>query len=233
MIDDEKLAAIRDLNGVYDSFDRSKVWSSLTLEECRRRILKVIELFDCLNNPEPQISPCIYCGGKTNLIWDENQAYTMCDCGAEGKVFAIREEAIEKHNEIYDRLNPVMRHADDPRVKNTECDHVWHSDNCLFRSCIKCQYVPPSLPKRDPRYTKIPPESNPKEYRINFRRGGKYEVKPECEKIDGKIFKFWKCWKIEEGIYEGEFAMVPFDIPQQYFPCTWIASGDMFEEEKK
>lgn len=61
---------------------------------------------------------------------------------------------------------------------------------------------------------------------VRLRRGEGWEVKPEAEGVDGETFIFRAGWLIEDGMYEGEWAML-FEKggpPETFF---WVASGDL------
>lgn len=63
--------------------------------------------------------------------------------------------------------------------------------------------------------------------KIAIRRGKEWEVKPEAEVIDGMEFNFSEGWEIEDGMYEGETAMIPDDTRWKPEYPSWIASGDL------
>lgn len=72
-----------------------------------------------------------------------------------------------------------------------------------------------------------------KKLKINLRCGEGWEVKPEAEELDGKIYEFREGWTIEEGdssLYVGEKAML-FEIKEgEPRPkIGWVASGDLIE----
>ena len=67
-------------------------------------------------------------------------------------------------------------------------------------------------------------------YKVNLRRGNGWIVKKNAEQIDGKEFCFIDGWRIEEGIYYGEIAMIPNDNKYPHDAPTLIASGDLNEK---
>jgi len=49
-------------------------------------------------------------------------------------------------------------------------------------------------------------------FRVKLRRGAGWEVKPNAEQLDGKIYLFTTGFVIEDSsIYEGEMAFIPAD----------------------
>ena len=66
---------------------------------------------------------------------------------------------------------------------------------------------------------------------VKLRRGDGWNLKPEAEQLDGKVFDFCSGWEItkdDSSIYAGEHAWVP-DLKSGY-PLeapAWIASGDL------
>lgn len=75
------------------------------------------------------------------------------------------------------------------------------------------------------------PKAGP--YRVAIRRDLGFEIKPDAEQTDGKVYRFTVGWRIdpqETHRYPGEFAMVP-DRNQGYprDAPIWVASGDLVE----
>ncbi len=71
-----------------------------------------------------------------------------------------------------------------------------------------------------------------KKYKVKIRRGPGWEVKPDAELIDGKVFEFTNGWVMDEkdtSIYIGETAMLPHDDTWPYCEIGWLASGDLEE----
>ena len=65
---------------------------------------------------------------------------------------------------------------------------------------------------------------------VCLRRDGDNRIKPECETLDGRRFRFRASWRFdadERPQYAGEWAMVPVD--HKMFPVAWIASGDLVD----
>lgn len=65
-------------------------------------------------------------------------------------------------------------------------------------------------------------------FKVQLRRD--WQVKPNAEQLDGKVYEFYHGWVIEKedsDLYAGETAMIPSDenYPRDA-PC-WIASGDL------
>ena len=57
-----------------------------------------------------------------------------------------------------------------------------------------------------------------------------WEIKPEVQQLEGKVFNFAKAWDItdeDSSIYAGEQAMMPIDPNYPVSAPTWIASGDL------
>ena len=66
-------------------------------------------------------------------------------------------------------------------------------------------------------------------YRVQIRRGP-WEVKPEAEQLDGKIYNFVDGWVMtseDTSLYTGEKAMIPEDDKYPPDAPTWIARGDL------
>jgi hypothetical protein len=70
-------------------------------------------------------------------------------------------------------------------------------------------------------------------YLIKLRRDIA-EVKPRAEKLDGMVAKFYPAWGIDDGVYNGEWAMRWADLNQEDWALKndaplWVASGDLIE----
>lgn len=72
---------------------------------------------------------------------------------------------------------------------------------------------------------------------IRFRRGPGYDVKPECEALDGTRHAFSVGWETDRELrpeYAGEWAMVPAEpTAVRALPIGWIASGDLVDIVKR
>lgn len=62
---------------------------------------------------------------------------------------------------------------------------------------------------------------------VKIRRGDLWNVKPEAEQIDGKVYNFKEGWSLNFGIYSGETAWIPADDKYPKDAPLWIASGDL------
>ena len=62
---------------------------------------------------------------------------------------------------------------------------------------------------------------------VQIRRTLNFEVKPEAEELDGKIFEFERGWEIEstDSRYPGEIAWL--FVEHNASNIGWIASGDL------
>lgn len=68
-----------------------------------------------------------------------------------------------------------------------------------------------------------------KNFTVRIRRDvpGKL-VRPECEQIDGKTYRFLYAWEMDEGDrYPGEIAWEARDDAYPRDCPVWIASGDL------
>lgn len=72
-----------------------------------------------------------------------------------------------------------------------------------------------------------------KKYRVKLRRDETFQVKPEAEQLDGKVFELREMWVIEDEDTSlpivGEKAMSPRPNDETYPKDApiWIASGDL------
>ena len=64
--------------------------------------------------------------------------------------------------------------------------------------------------------------------RVRIRRGTEWEVRPEAEQLDGRVFEFERAWTMgESDPYPGEMAYMPNDETYPHGAPIWIASGDL------
>lgn len=70
---------------------------------------------------------------------------------------------------------------------------------------------------------------------VQIRRGPGFEVKPECERHDGRRARFSAEWRLTSDdyhpSYENEWAMVPLRENNEVggWGVSWIASGDLID----
>lgn len=60
---------------------------------------------------------------------------------------------------------------------------------------------------------------------VRIRRGDKWDVRPESEVLDGRIFTFQYGWTCDDSRYLGEVAWMIVDPGDWY--GFWISSGDL------
>lgn len=61
-----------------------------------------------------------------------------------------------------------------------------------------------------------------------FRPKRTDDLQPGCEEFVGRSGEFQAVWVIEDGPYEGQFAMwVPKDWNFEGFPAVWVPECDL------
>lgn len=65
-------------------------------------------------------------------------------------------------------------------------------------------------------------------FKVVIRRDPRFEIRPEAEQVDGKVFSFIKGWDMDsEDRYPEEVAWIPRDPAWPDDGPCWIASGDL------
>lgn len=110
------------------------------------------------------------------------------------------------------------------RLRTGGTDRLSYDIGWLYESLMQEYAKPPTTPEP---VQEAPDYDSTKKMRVKLRRGPGFKVKPEAEQIDGKDFVFRYGWLMEDGLYKGETAWLPYGITYPAKAPSWLASGDL------